>query len=306
LDNQQRSPFTRRQLIALLLTAAPLTLPLLSPGMIWLYSLLPMVVVYRLTAHGYKQGLTLVLQALILAAVLALFTGMMVGFLLGLAMVLLGFVLAQAMYRGDSLTMAGIKGVGYLTGLWLLLWALAGDGDTSPIQALLANIDQNLSAAWGQEKNAATLEYLRNFIARAWPALLLISLISLVWFNLATSHWLLRGKHPSLSPWPELKQWRLPDYLVAPAALVLLLLLLGFEPLATFGLNGLLVLGMLYFMQGLAIMSHMLAYWQLPLWLRGFCYFLVLMQIYGLILLALLGLADIRLGFRERFVRETN
>ncbi len=264
-----------------------------------------MAIAYRLAVHDHNRGRSIVIQALVLVAVVALFTGAMTVFFIGLAMVLLGFILAWAMRRGDSLTMAGIKGSGYLAGLWLVLWALTGPGEISPTQALLASIDHSLSAAWGQEENAATLEYMRRFIARAWPAFLAISLISLVWLNIAASHWLLRKKSPGLSPWPELKQWRLPDYLVAVVALALGFLLLGFEPLATVGLNGMLILGMLYFMQGLAIMSHLLAYWQLPTWLRVICYALVLIQGYGLILLALLGLADLRLGFRERFGAKT-
>ncbi|MDZ7641667.1 MAG: DUF2232 domain-containing protein [Desulfurivibrio sp.] len=292
---------------ALLLLAGPLLLPLLGPQLVWLHTLVPVSVSYQLVTWG-RAANSLVLQALLAAAVVALFTQTVALFFFGLAMVPLGYILAAGIERRDSASWLGLKAFAYLGVFWLLLAAYAGiSGGPTPLALVRDNLDQGMTAALGQQPGdgpaeqqvAATLAELRNFIDRAWPALFTISLLGLVWLNLLANHWLLRPK--GLSPWSELRHWRLPDHFVALAAGALLLSLLKIEPATTIGLNTALVLAMLYFMQGLGVVSHLLIYWQVPPLLRGICYALVLLQGYGLLLLALLGLAEVRLNLRRRF-----
>lgn len=290
---------------ALILIAAPLLLPLLGPGLAWMHVLVPLPVAYHLVVLGGRAGNRVVIQALLLAGAAALVSGTLVLFFFGLTMVPLGYILAYGVQQRDSITWVGLKGLSYLIVLWLLLGAYAGiSGGATPLEMVLESLDQALAGegiAAGElpeQELSALLEGLRSFVNRAWPALFAISLIGLVWINLLTSHWLLNRL--KLSPWPEFRQWRLPDHFVAVAALALLLLLLGLDPLATIGLNGILILGMLYFMQGLGVMSFLMAHWSLPPLLRGACYALILLQGYGMLLLALLGMAEVRLNLRRR------
>lgn len=311
--------FTPGRLQALALTAGPLVLPLFAIELVWLHTLIPLVVCYHLVVLGGREGNTVVTWALGAAGLMALISQSLLVFVFGLTMVPLGYILAAGIRRGDAPSWTGLKGLGYLLCLWLLLGAYSGLTDgPSPLQVTLESLEQSMAAALGQlepaaengadapaaplsdQELAAAYDNLQRFISRAWPALFTISFISLVWLNLVASHWLLRRKDPALTPWPEFKYWRLPEHFVVVAALALVLLLVRLEPLATIGLNGSLIMGMLYFMQGLGIMSALLVYWNVPPLLRGICYALVLMQIYGLLLLALLGMADIRLNFRQR------
>ncbi len=297
---------------ALILIAAPLLLPLLGPGLAWLHTLVPLAVAYHLLVPpGAGQGHRTVLQALLLAGAAALLSGGLVLYFFGLTMVPLGYILAYGIQRRDSITWTGLRGLSYLVVLWLSLGAYAGiSGGATPLQMLLESIDHALAGGeisggeLAEEDLATILEGLRSFVQRAWPALFAISLIGLVWLNLLTSHWLLTRK--GLSPWPEFRQWRLPDHFVVVTALTLLLLMLGIDPLATIGLNGMLILGMLYFMQGLGVMSFLMAHWNLPPLLRGACYALILLQGYGMLLLALLGMAEVRLNLRRKLSRADN
>lgn len=285
---------------ALILIAAPLLLPLFGPGLAWLHTLVPLSVAYHLVILGGRQGNRTVLQSLLLVGLAALVSRSLLLYFFGLTMVPLGYILAYGVQHRDSVTWTGLKGLTYLVVLWLLLGAYAVmNGEPTPLQMVRDSIDHALTAGELPEQElAAAFENLRNFVNRAWPALFAISLIGLVWLNLLTSHWLLKRRE--LSPWPELRLWRLPDHFVAMAALALLLLLLRIEPLATIGLNGVLILGFLYFMQGLGVMSFLMAHWSLPPLLRGVCYALVLLQGYGMLLLALLGMAEVRLNLRRR------
>lgn len=303
-SNYGRPAFPAGQLPALAITAAPLVLPLLAPGLIWLQSLIPLAVAYQWVALGYQQGRAVVIWAMLLAALVALVSGGLMVLFFGLSMVPLGYILARGIGLGEPPTLAGAKGLVYLIAFWLLLGSFAGiTGSPGPVQVIQDNLDHAMAMALEVEEEeaaAATIDNLRRVVDRTWPALFVISLITLVWLNLLASHWLLRRKDPQLSPWPEFKHWRLPDHLVLLAAVAILLWLLRLEPLATVGLNLVLILAMLYFMQGLGIMSFLLAHWQLPPLLRGICYGLVLLQIYGPVLLAILGLADVHLDLRRR------
>ncbi|ADH85847.1 DUF2232 domain-containing protein [Desulfurivibrio alkaliphilus] len=301
-NNSGRPAFPTGQLPALAVTAAPLLLPLLSPGMIWLQSLIPMVVAYQMVALGYHQGRTVVIWAMLAAAMVALISGGLLILFFGLSMVPLGYILARGIALGEAPNWAGAKGLVYLLCFWLLLGAFSGiTGSPGPVRVIQESLDHTVTTVMEEEEAAAAaLANLRRVFDRTWPALFTISLLSLVWLNLMASHWLLRRRNPALSPWPEFKHWRLPDHFVLAAALGLLLWLSRLEPIASVGLNLVLIMGMLYFMQGLGVMSFLLAHWRLPPLLRGICYALVLLQVYGPVLLAILGLADVHLDWRRR------
>ncbi|MDF1614702.1 DUF2232 domain-containing protein [Desulfurivibrio dismutans] len=306
-NNSGRPAFPAGQLPALAVTAAPLVLPLLSPGLIWLHSLIPMVTAFQMVTMGYQQGRAVVIMAMLVAGVVALFSGSLLVLFFGVSMIPLGYILARGIALGEPPNWTGTKGLIYLICFWLLLGSFAGiTGSPGPVRVIQESIDHTLAAVVEEEEAAAVaMESLRRVFDRTWPALFTISLLSLVWLNLMASHWLLRRKDPALSPWPEFKHWRLPDQLVLVAALGLLLWLSRLEPVASIGLNMTIILGMLYFMQGLGIMSYMLARWQLPPLLRGICYALVLLQLYGPVLLAVLGLADVHLDLRRRYTDNT-
>ena len=303
-----RPPLTPEGIKALLLVAAPLLLPSIGPHLAWLHTLVPLSVAYHLVVLGGRRGNVLVVQAMLLAGLAALLAQSMVVYLFGISMVPLGYILARGFSRNLDPSQVGLQALGYLMAVWLLLGAYAGiSGGPTPLEMAQESIGRGMATALDQGGEAglsepeleAALAVLLNFVERTWVALFTVSLLTLVWLNIMAGHWLLNLR--GLSPWPGLRYWRLPDQLVALAAVVLLLLILRLEPGATFGLNGVIVLGMLYFMQGLGVMSCLLAHWNVPPLLRGICYALVLLQGYGLLLLALLGLAEVRLNLRRRY-----
>ena len=87
--------------------------------------------------------------------------------------------------------------------------------------------------------------------------------------------------------------------LVWPVIMTGSLLLLPEERLNTLGLNAGLVLLVLYLSQGLAIIASLMQRWSLSLLVRTIIYSLLFMQIYGFVLVAVLGLADVWVDFRK-------
>lgn len=126
-----------------------------------------------------------------------------------------------------------------------------------------------------------------------------MTVIGTVWVNLVAGDWLLKRRGGTLSNWTHFSQWRLPEYLVWGVIASGLFLFLPDNPLSALGLNTLLVLGLVYFFQGLSIMTFLLKKWAVPAPLKVFLYALLVVQAYGMIILAGLGLADVWLDFRK-------
>jgi uncharacterized protein YybS (DUF2232 family) len=62
--------------------------------------------------------------------------------------------------------------------------------------------------------------------------------------------------------------------------------------------------GLLYFFQGLAIFIALLERWNVPVYIKWTLYFILIIQSYGVLILALLGISDIWFNFRKRIIEE--
>ena len=145
----------------------------------------------------------------------------------------------------------------------------------------------------------ATLAGLRTLLPKVMPGLLLTTLMSTVFVNMVVGQYLLRRKSSGISPWPPFATWRLPEPLVALVILAGVGLLVPVQLINDIGLNLLLVSGTLYFFQGLTLLTSLLNRWSVPGALRFLVFLLVLVQAYGIVLLAVAGLVDVWADFRK-------
>ena len=65
------------------------------------------------------------------------------------------------------------------------------------------------------------------------------------------------------------------------------------------GINGLILCGVLYFFQGLAVLGTLLYRWRVPPALKFLIYLLTLMQMYGFLFLSVIGLIDVWADFKK-------
>nr|MDA8164842.1 hypothetical protein [Desulfobacteraceae bacterium] len=127
MDERQRPGFaaSRDRLMAVLITGAVLSLPVVLPGALGgIHSLIPLPVFYYLLRDGRRQGALIAAGGLLLTAALALALGTGPYLLVPLGLAPLGYVLAQAAYRNESPLRAGAAGVLFLLGLLLVLGLL--------------------------------------------------------------------------------------------------------------------------------------------------------------------------------------
>jgi hypothetical protein len=138
---------------------------------------------------------------------------------------------------------------------------------------------------------------IQHLLIQILPALVLINLALVAWVNVLTVQ-----KLGNLWGWDNLGEplslW------VSPEWLVFVLVAAGFSLLAPFpgvrqaGLNLVLVLGFIYFCQGIAVISALLQRFNLPWALRCLVYILAFMNPL-MIVVMILGLTDLWLDFRR-------
>jgi uncharacterized protein YybS (DUF2232 family) len=290
-----------------------LLLPTLFPQKTgWLASLIPLPVFYYHVSFGRRKGTLLMRNGILLATGVALLFGSLPILLFSLTLVPLGISFSHGFISRKPPVSTAFVGFAVLLFCWVLYWSgLATILQENPYISLLAEIDRGLAGGLmlyeeSAELNPETLEsirmvvaQLRTYIPQIFPALMISGLLSIVWLNLAFGNLLLRKRQGSLNPWPEYREWQLPQPLVWLAVVSGALFILLPAPLSMIGLNGLIVCATLYFFQGLAIAANFFHKWSVPRFFRVLIYGLIFIQTYGIIILSFLGLIDVWADFRK-------
>ncbi len=159
--------------------------------------------------------------------------------------------------------------------------------------------------AWREADAAAVSAWL----FRIQPALVLTVVGGVAWLNLALVRrvgvgWApldlggeTRTARPPLDAWYD---WRAPEPVVFVLILGGLALLPGHAVSTAIGLNLLIVVGLLYIWQGLAVVGFVFRVRRVPLMLRGAGYALAALQPAVIAMVGVLGLADLWVDFRGR------
>lgn len=298
---------------AIAITTAVFTVPAVFVGLEWLQCLMPLPAYYFLSVYGRKQGTMIIAWALGLAGGMTFWAGTLPSLFFSVALLPVGYILARADRNNESTQSAGIKCLAYLVLAWLVTGGLIGMATQSnPYLDLRNSLDKGLEATFAMYRDsgrfpAEDLEHiktfivqLREYVALLFPALLLVSIICTVWLNTVVGQWLLKKKDPSRTHREDFKNWRLPEVLVWPTILAGIALVVPDETLNIIGVNVGLVFLVLYFSQGLAVVSSMMQKWSLPTAIRVITYILLFLQVYGIAFVAALGLADVWADFRKQ------
>ena len=301
-------------IIGILCITAVLALPAINPQLAWLQTFIPLPVFYFFTLLGEKKGTKIISSGIIISAVLALFSGSFLVLLSSFTFLPAGFVIASAIKQKTNPVKAGTKAVLVtIVCVFFLGVFTASMEQTNPYLEARESFSSSLEAASelyfeDAEKSgisATSLDELQRFFKelkhyalKIFPALLLIVVCYSMWLNLIIGHWLLKKKN--LSPWKDYKEWKLPEHLVWGLIVAAIGLLAPSGNINTISLNAVLVLATVYFFQGLAVLSCLLARWLVPQMLKVIIYLLVFIQPYGIILMAVLGIVDIWANLRKQ------
>lgn len=288
-------------------------LPVVQPALFgWLNGFLAVPVCYVLLVHGHTSGVAIIRLSLLVAGIAALLMQRLEIYLFTLTLVPLGFTLFSSARNKESASVSGAKGVLILTAIWLIFWAGYGFfSGTNPYTSLLKAFDlgfQQTLEIYSSKDAGLTPEMvysltiitnnLRETVPRLMPGFLATVVILTVWMNMALANRFVARHHAA--PWGNYDTWKLPEQLVWLPIAALVAVFVGQGTLRDLGFCLLLVGGVLYFFQGLAVSFALLKRWKVPKLARVFLYGILLLQSYSLLFLAILGLCDVWFNIRQK------
>ncbi|MDA3785613.1 MAG: YybS family protein [Deltaproteobacteria bacterium] len=299
-------PEPQKQWRAVLLTSLLCGLPALSPVFDFLHFLIPLAPFYFSVTLGQKRGHHVCLFAFIIAGLFSVLAGDIGNAIFPLILFPVGFLLAWAREKRKSVAWAGVAATGAVLLGWLaaglLFWQSTG---LNPYSQGLAAMDQTMAAMAEMYTTSGDFspevvkeieqgfDQARQKLPQIFPALLIISAIVVSWLNMVLGNRLLERFAPERTIWPPYRFWRLPDNLVWLVILAGVCTIVPVAAVKAVGLNGLLLMGNIYFFQGVAVLFAMMARWNAPKAIRIFLYIFIFIQTYSIVLLAVLGIVDV-------------
>lgn len=269
-------------------------------------------VFFLLMTKGKRQGTITLRNGLIIAGVGALLLQQIEVFLFSLTLIPLGYSLYQSGDRKESPAVSGGKGALVLGVTWVCFWVVYGIiTEIHPYKQLLELLDIGFRQTYEIYKSNSemseeslynllqVIDEIRTFIPRILPGFLAASVVMTVWVNMIAGnalHAKITGKE---STWNKYSSWALPDQLIWLPIGSSLLMLLAEGSVNNLGICGVIVSCLIYFFQGLAVFIHLLDRWKVPPFFRIVFYFILVLQTYGILILAVLGIGDTWLDFRK-------
>jgi uncharacterized protein YybS (DUF2232 family) len=294
-------------LALLLLYYTSIQIPILG---LLLGALMPLPTIMTIRRAGWLPGLLLVAAGVGMMFYVEHFSGIKAEVLPFLHMAVIGFVMSFFIWRRYRLEVIVGGTVVLVVALQVLTFLfLAWQQGVTP----LAYLQRIISEVWTlfsqlvekepmlqqeiQFSKVNAAEFTR-IIAQLAPALLLINTTLVVLLNFLLSRRLVgpRGCEDGKLP---LSSWEAPGWLVFVLIGAGFLILVPYQVVQIVGVNVLLVCGLFYFFQGLAILAFNFRRFHVPQFFRWIAYLLLVLIKSIMLLVILMGLIDLWLDFRQ-------
>lgn len=185
--------------------------------------------------------------------------------------------------------------------LALMVYTISQERTLSAIMTDYMNqslsIAKQLSPEIGMDQDM--IQKLISSMMIVMPGMFMISFMTTLWLNILIIRKLLKYKGITIKSIEQLNLYKAPDILVWVFIGCAMALMIPAGPVKIFGINCLIVLMLVYFFQGIAVVSFFFQQKNTPPALKGFCYFLIAVQVYVLILVIGLGFFDNWIDFRK-------
>jgi uncharacterized protein YybS (DUF2232 family) len=267
------------------------------------------ILFFRLKLGRYGGALVLLAVTIIVATVMQWRSITATVFFFELC--LIGFVLSEMFEMKLTLekTVAATTGVVVGTGAFML--ALYGLLTPESIWDQLSGyLQSNLQLALDVYKElevpqeqidfvAGSMESILYVMLRIMPAIVIATTLLVVWSNLLVARPLLQNNRLDYPEFGVLREWKAPEPLVWVAIGSAILLLVPHKGLRILGVNGLIIMMMIYFFQGIAIVSYYFDKKNFPKILKAILYGLIAIQQFVLLLVIAAGFFDLWVDFRR-------
>jgi uncharacterized protein YybS (DUF2232 family) len=270
----------------------------------------PLPVLFYRAKLGRSQGaLILIAVTLIVASVMGRWSITSTAFFFELGLV--GFILSEVFSMNLSVekTVAVTTGVviatgGVMLGLYGLLstnslWGRMSDYLQGNLQLALAMYKEMEVSEERIAILSQSMEGIVYVMLRITPAIAIVATLFVVWSSLLLARPLLRSRDLFCPDFGTLNEWKAPEPLVWLVILSGVLIVMPNQGLKLLGINGLIIMMMIYFFQGIAIVSFYFEKKQFPKLLRGILYGLIALQQLVLLLVIAAGFLDMWIDFRR-------
>lgn len=177
--------------------------------------------------------------------------------------------------------------------------AMVTDAVRGSLEATLALYKEMGMSAETVSRIENALGQITYVLVRVTPSLMVSSLIFISWANLVIARPLFASRNLPYPDFGSLKRWAAPESLVWLPIACGLTVMLPAQWLKLIGINGLLIACVVYFFQGIAIVSYFFEAKRFPKLLRVMIYALIaVQQILALIVIGI-GLFDLWLDLRK-------
>jgi len=246
-------------------------------GVAALWGLYPLQVIFlELLGPGYPLAFGLLL-------VLGTSRGWPLSAALMITVLVLGFI-SLGLFLGQALVSQGS-----LAELW--------SGKSQEVAALAARMLKETGISLPDPQVLGIpLGSFQELIRQIFPALTLINLALTAWLNTLVARWLVITFGGEV-PGEPFSRWACPEWLIFVFLVAGFGLLIPWAWVRQASLNFLLLGGLLYFFQGLAVLAHLLQHFKVPRGLRGVGYILAFLNPI-IFLVMVIGLLDLWLDFR--------
>ncbi len=136
-------------------------------------------------------------------------------------------------------------------------------------------------------------------IVRIMPGVFVSCTLGISWLNLLVSLRYCRSAATEYCVRTKLTLWKAPEFIVWFVIAGGLMVLLPVGDMKMPAINLIIVMGTIYFLQGIAIVAFYLEKWQSPFYVKGFVYALLFLQQFASMAAAVLGLFDVWFDFRK-------
>jgi uncharacterized protein YybS (DUF2232 family) len=270
---------------------------------------IPLPIIFYRAKLGRPRGASVPLIAIVLMAFV--FGGLSIDLLFFAGLMLLGFVMGEMFEKPASVeatigaTSAIVIGAG-LVGL--LFYSLASQTSIlALVSAYVAtNLELSLKLYEGIGIPQESIDMIVNasdriqyVLVRIMPAIMAASTLFVAWINLIAVRPLMLSRGMVFPDFGRLNHWRAPDPLIWGVIVCGVVMLTPATGIRLLGINGLLVLLTVYFIQGIAILSFYFEKKGLPRFVRVVLYTMIAFQQLFLLIVIGIGLFDMWVNFRK-------
>ena len=270
---------------------------------------IPLPIIFYRAKLGRRGGVAVALITIVLMGIV--FGGLSIDLLFFAGLMLLGFVMSEMLEKQLSVertiayTCGTVLGVG-LIGTLLYGWA----NQTGIMELVSAYVASNLALSLKLYESigipqesidaiANSLDRIQYVLIRIMPSIAAASTLFVAWINLIVARPLMVRRGLAVPDFGRLNHWRAPDPLIWGVIACGAVMLTPAMGIRLIGINGLLVLLTIYFMQGIAIVSFYFEKKGLPRFVRVVLYTMIGLQQLFLLVVIGIGIFDMWINFRK-------